>query len=102
MSSYSTCNREFQKKKQKIKKTPLWLPFKLKQVGKDREREEIKKIVPLSSYKTRNRKFKKIKQKNRKNKKNTIMESFQAKISWERLGKRENNKNRSNQFLPNP
>ena len=23
------------------------------------------------------------------------MESFQAKISWERLGKRENNKNRS-------
>ena len=30
------------------------------------------------------------------------MESFQAKISWERLRKRENNKNRSNEFLPDP
>ena len=30
------------------------------------------------------------------------MESFQAKISWERLGKREKNKNRSNYFLPDP
>ena len=28
------------------------------------------------------------------------MESFQAKISWERLGKRENNKNRSNYSYP--
>ena len=66
MSSYPTCNREFQKnskKFQKIKKTPLWLLFKPKQVGKDQEREEIKKIVPLSSYKTRNRKLKKKKAK---------------------------------------
>ena len=66
MSSYPTYNREFQKnskKFQKIKKTPLWLLFKPKQVGKDRERGEIKKIVPLSSYKTRNRKLKKKKSK---------------------------------------
>ena len=84
MSSYSTCNREFQKnskKFQKIKKTPLWLLFKPKQVGKDQEREEIKKIVPLSSYKTRNRKLKKNSKKIEKIKKNTIMESFQAEIS---------------------
>ena len=50
----------------------------------------------MSSYPTRNRKLKKNSKKIEKIKKNTIMESFQAKISWERLGKRENNKNRSN------
>ena len=62
MSSYPTCNREFQKnskKIHKIKKTPLWLLFKSKQVGKGREGEKIKRIVPMSSYKIRNRKFKK-------------------------------------------
>ena len=35
----------------------LWRPFKPKQVGKGREREKIKIIVPLRSYPTRNRKF---------------------------------------------
>ena len=30
------------------------------------------------------------------------MASFQAKIDWERLGKRENKKNRSDEFLPYP
>ena len=35
----------------------LWHPFRPKQVGKGREREEIKIIVPLRSYPTRNRKF---------------------------------------------
>ena len=67
MSSYLNCNREFQKnskKFQKIKKTPLRLLFKPKQVGKGRERETIKKIVPMSSYKTDNRKLKKKQQKN--------------------------------------
>ena len=67
MSSYPTRNRKFQKnskKIHKIKKTPLWLLFKLKQVGKGREGEEIKRIVPMSSYKTRNRKLKKKQQKN--------------------------------------
>ena len=35
----------------------LWHPFKPKQVGKGREREKIKIIVPLRSNPTRNRKF---------------------------------------------
>ena len=30
------------------------------------------------------------------------MASFQAKIGWERLKKRQNKNYRSNQFLPNP
>ena len=30
------------------------------------------------------------------------MASFQAKISWERLRKSENKKNRSDEFLPEP
>ena len=66
MSSYPTCNREFQKNSKKIqeklkkkKKTQSWLLFKTKQVGKGREREKIKRIVPMNSYKTRNRKLKK-------------------------------------------
>ena len=37
--------------------------FQAKQVGKGREREKIKKIVPMSSYPTRNRKFQKKKSK---------------------------------------
>ena len=37
----------------------LWHPFKPKQVGKGREREKIKIIVPLRSYPKRNRKFQK-------------------------------------------
>ena len=32
----------------------------------------------------------------------TITASFQAKIGWERPRKRENKKNRSNVFLPDP
>ena len=38
---------------------PLLLPFKSKQVGKGRERENIKIIVPSRSNPTRNGKFKK-------------------------------------------
>ena len=82
MSSYPTYNREFQKnskKFQKIKKTPLWLLFKPKQVGKDREREEIKKIVPLSSYKTRSRKFKKKSKKIEKIKKTPLWNHYKPK-----------------------
>ena len=30
------------------------------------------------------------------------MASFQAKIDWEKQGKRENKKNRSDEFLPYP
>ena len=55
----------------------------------------------MSSYKTDNRKLKKNSKKIDKIKKNTIMASFQAKISWERLRKREK-KNHFNDFLPDP
>ena len=66
---FPTCNREFQKNSKKLKKKPLWLLFKPKQVGKGREREKKKKkkIVPLSSYKICNRKFKKNEAKKLKN-----------------------------------
>ena len=37
----------------------LWLLFKEKYVGKGREKEKIKIIVPFRSYTTRNRKFEK-------------------------------------------
>ena len=40
------------------------------------------------------KKFKKLK--------NIIIDSFQAKIGWGKPRKRENKKNRSNVFLPNP
>ena len=47
------------KQKKKNKKTSLWLLFKPKQVGKYRERQKIKIIVPISSYPTHYREFKK-------------------------------------------
>ena len=53
--------------------------------------EKIKIIIPFRSYATRNRKFQKIGNKFKKLK-NTITNSFQAKIGWKRLGKRENKK----------
>ena len=57
----------------------LWHPFKPKQVGKGREREKIKIIVPLRSYPTRNRKF----QRNSKNiKKIPLWLQFEPKIGW--------------------
>ena len=58
--SYPTRNREFQencKKIEKIKKISLWLHLKLKQVGKDREREKIRIVILFRSYPMRNRKF---------------------------------------------
>ena len=51
-NSYSTWNSEFQKnsrKIKKIKKTPLLPLFRPKQVGKGREKEKIKIIVPIRS-----------------------------------------------------
>ena len=54
----------------------LWHPFKPKQVGKGREKEKIKIIVPLRSYPMRNRK---LQRNSKKIKKNTIMASFRAK-----------------------
>ena len=55
----------------------------------------------MSSYPTHNRKFQKTAEKIKKKKlKTTILETFPAKISWERPRKRENKKNRSDEFLP--
>ena len=67
-----THNRKFQKnskKIQKIKKIPFWLYFKPKLVGKCRERENIKIIVPFRSYPSRDRKFQKNSKKIKKIKK---------------------------------
>ena len=52
----------------------------------------------MSSFPTHNRKFQKIAKKI----KTTIFETFLAKISWERPRKRENKKNRSDEFVPDP
>ena len=60
--------------------------FKPRQVGKGREREKIKKIIPMGSHQTRNRKFQKNSKKFKKLE-NTIITSFQAKISWEKAKK---------------
>ena len=51
--------KKSQKNLKKNQKTPLWLLFKPKQVGKGLEREKIKIIVPISSYPTQNREFQK-------------------------------------------
>ena len=40
------------KKQPKNSKVPLWLHFKLKYIGRDQEREEIKIIVLIISYPT--------------------------------------------------
>ena len=59
--SYPTRNRKFQnnsKKIQKIKKIPLRVHLKPKQVGKGREKQKIKIIVPFRSCTALNRKFK--------------------------------------------
>ena len=50
----------------------------------------------MSFYPTWNRELKK----QQKKLKNSTMASFQAKIGWEKARKRENNKNRSDEFLP--
>ena len=57
------------KKIRKIKKRPLWLVFKPKQVGKGRERVKIKIKVPIISYPTRYRQFQKNSKKIKKIKK---------------------------------
>ena len=54
---------------------------------------------PFRSYPALNRKFKKIAKKFKKLK-NTIMNSFQTKISWKRMRKRENKYYNFVPFLP--
>ena len=56
-------------KKSKNYKILLWLHFKQKQVGKGREREKIKIVVPFRTHPTRNRKFEKNSEKIKKIKK---------------------------------
>ena len=87
-----------QQKNSKNYKIRLWQNFKPKQVQKGLEREKIKIIVPLRFYPTGQGEF----QKNSKKIKNTIMASFQAKIGWKRLRKRENKNYHSVTFLPDP
>ena len=76
--------------------------FKPKLDGKDQKREKIKIIAPFHSYPNRNRKFQKVAKRLKKIKKNTLMASFQAKIGWKRLRKRENKSDHSVSFLPDP
>ena len=66
---------------------------------KYREREKIKIIDPFCSYPTRNRKFQRNRKKFKKLKK-TLTASFQAKIGWKMLRKRENKNYLSISFLP--
>ena len=73
------------------------LLFKPKQVGKGRERVTIKIIVQIFSYPTCYREFQKIA---KKEKKNTIMASFQGKTGWQRPRTSENKNFRSEHFLP--
>ena len=69
----------------------MWLHYKPKLVGKRREREKIKIIIPFRSIPTQRviqnskkiaKKFKKLN--------NTIMASFHAKNRWKTQRKREN------------
>ena len=55
----------------------------------------------MSSYPTRNKNSKNIVKKFKKLE-NTIIASFQAKIGYKRLRKREKKKNHSDVFLPDP
>ena len=59
--------QKFPKEQQKNSehlKTPLWLHFNPKQVGRGQEKQKIKIIVPFRSYPALNRKLKKKEQKN--------------------------------------
>ena len=117
MSSYPPWNREFKKNSKKIQKikeyhqlkysknykTPSQLLSNPKQVRKCREGEKIK-IKNRSDVFLHDpeQKIPKIKAKKFKKFENTIIASFQAKIGQERPRKRENKKNRSDKFLPDP
>ena len=100
MGSYPTGNRKFQKNS-KIQKTPSYLLFKPKQVGKSLEREKIKKKKSFRWVPTRPGigNSKKIAKKF-KNLENTIIPSFQVKIGWKRPRKRENKKKKSFRWVP--
>ena len=102
MSSYPTRNRKFQKNSKKIQKLKKHhygfssCQNKLGKAEKDRKKKNSFRRVPTRPV------IENFKKKKAKKLKNTIMASLQAKISWERLRKRENKKNRSNELLPDP
>ena len=83
-----------QQKYSKIQKTPSYLHFKPKQVGKYLEREKIKKIVLMCSYPTRNRKF----QKNCKKVKKIRKHHHTFFSSQNRLGKAEKERKKRKSF----
>ena len=80
-----------QQENSKNQKIPSRVHFKPKQVGKGRERERIKIIVPFRSYPALNRKLKKIAKKIKKLKNIT---------GWKRMRQRENKKYCSVPFQP--
>ena len=95
-------SKKIEKEFKKLNNTILWLHYKPKLVGKRREREKIKIIVPFRSVPTQRvignsekiaKKFEKLN--------NTIIASFQAKIGWKRPKKRKNKNYRSVPFLHN-
>ena len=63
----------------KLKKISLWLHFKPKSVGKGREKEKIKVIVPFRSYPTRHTKFQKNSEKIQNIKKIPTWQHFKPK-----------------------
>ena len=93
------CNRKFQNKiAKKLKKIPLLPHFQPKQVGNGSEICKIKIIVSFRFVSFLPDEQKKIPKKFEKLK-NTIVDSFQAKIDWRRMRKRENKNYTSVTFL---
>ena len=99
---YPTRDTKFQKSSKKIQKIKRYHYGFISSflVGKVREKAKIKIIVPFCSYPMHNGKFQKNSKKIKNIKKNTIMVSFQSKIGWKRLRRRENKNYRSVPFLP--
>ena len=92
-------NRKFQKNNKKIKK--YHYEFISSQNRWEIDEKEGNKNYRSAPFCLCNRKFqKKNSKKMKKNLKNTITASFQAKIGWKRLRKRENKNYYSVSFLP--
>ena len=101
MCAYPTCNRKLQKNCKKIRKYHHSFFSSQNRLGKaEKERKEKKllRCIPTRPVqkilKKKAKKFKKLE--------NTFIAFFQAKIGWERVGKRESKKSLSDVFLPDP
>ena len=88
------------KKLKKIKKYHCGFILSQNRFEIEKERNKNYRSVPFHSYPMCNRKFQKKRKKLQKKLKNTIVASFQAKIGWKRLRKRENKNYPSVPFLP--